>query len=1085
LAAPVVAQTSAQLDALVNRAIELRTQNKLAEAEPLFRQAAQMAPTVHGANHQNTALVVGVLANTLRDQGKIAEAEPLYKQCLTIFEATLGVDHQHTISTRSNLAGIYQQQNKLDQAETLLTVALKSAEKTLGATHADTGLILNQLGDVYGRQGKLAMAEPLLRRGLAIREAANGPEHAEVAQSLNNLGHLYLAQGKQNEAAAAYQRCLTILEKTTGTDHPNYVSLLSNLGTVWTNQGRLADAEAMHQRSLQIREKIFPPGHPEIASGLMMLATVARSRGKTGEAEALLQRAIAIREKAFGATHVSLVPVLSGLAAIYDSQGRPAEAEPLLRRCLTIVEAVAGPQHSDVAVACVELGSVLMAQKNFAGAEPLFQRALTIREKTVGPNHPDTASAVGMLASLKNRQGQVPAAVELYRRALQMLESVHGVGHPNTAATLASLAELLQTQGKFAEAMPFHDRQRRAGRRFLMQEFPGMATRDQLEFLANDEAPRFQAAISLGWHLAKSGANTDQSAEWLLNAKSAAIEAMTASMRIEVEAGDGEGRAMLLQLQKLQSELASVLREPVNPLTAAARNLRQKSIEEQLKGLEAKLASISPTSAKQSRLWVPLADVRRSIPAGAVLIDLVRLTPRNVPVGGTASRYVAWVIPAAGSTPVAVVDLGESAPLDAAIQAAREAIIKKDASAVTKLGQLSNRLIKPLRPHLSGVRSLIVSPDAELWLAPWAALATGKDRFLIEEFSLRLVMSGRDLLSPASTPVATSPATILADPDFDAKLGAAGLVGRSAVGQLGGMAVHFTFARSGRFTVRLGTLSDGEVIGSGTWQQDGDAVRMESERSAYQGRWHEGQWSGRRRRKDMPNLPEDAWAMELTRSVDPGVPASAKIGKAARLSAAGEWATAFIAELKRVTKAEVVALTGAPASEAAAKAAIRPKLLAFATAHFSVSASPGAERENPLACCGLFLAGGNHRADAKPGSDDGVLTGLEIAACDLLGTDVVVLNTVEMTPATAPGEGVAALRQAFLLAGSNAVLASQWAVGINESVAILTRFTEQRGAGKSKADALRDAQLHAIRETRGKGAGEQSLSWAAFTLTGN
>lgn len=66
------------------------------------------------------------------------------------------------------------------------------------------------------------------------------------------------------------------------------------------------------------------------------------------------------------------------------------------------------------------------------------------------------------------------------------------------------------------------------------------------------------------------------------------------------------------------------------------------------------------------------------------------------------------------------------------------------------------------------MKKLILSPDGGLWLVPWAALPLDRDRFLIEDFAVRQVNSGRNLVATEEQKTADQPPILLADPQFEA-----------------------------------------------------------------------------------------------------------------------------------------------------------------------------------------------------------------------------------------------------------------------------------------------------------------------------
>ena len=170
--------------------------------------------------------------------------------------------------------------------------------------------------------------------------------------------------------------------------------------------------------------------------------------------------------------------------------------------------------------------------------------------------------------------------------------------------------------------------------------------------------------------------------------------------------------------------------------------------------------------------------MRRAIPAGTVLVDIVCFEPFNFQGKGTKNRfgsvrYAAWLVPAAGEGEIQVVDLGETDPIDKLVVQARQEIqhrgpvlmpsAKKPESATAapdlqiaatpasspaKRGldqddvastegsgtvqALAKLIFAPLEEHLGRATKLIISPDASLWLVPW-----GRYRWLIIAMQLK------------------------------------------------------------------------------------------------------------------------------------------------------------------------------------------------------------------------------------------------------------------------------------------------------------------------------------------------------------
>src|SRR5262249_10109780 len=124
------------------------------------------------------------------------------------------------------------------------------------------------------------------------------------------------------------------------------------------------------------------------------------------------------------------------------------------------------------------------------------------------------------------------------------------------------------------------------------------------------------------------------------------------------------------------------------------------------------------------------------------------------------------------------------------------------------------------------------------------------------------------------------------------------------------------------------------------------------------------------------------------------------------------------------------------------------------------------------------LAGFNRR---QSGSDDGVLTALEVAALDLYGTRLVVLSTCDSgVGQTRSGEGVYGLRRALVMAGSETQVMSLWQVDTGRTRELMQGYYRKLQDGRGRSEAMREVQLAMLADP----ATAHPNLWASFIVSG-
>jgi CHAT domain-containing protein len=936
------------------------------------------------------------------------------------------------------------------------------------------------------RQGKAAEAEPSARQALSIRENILGPNHLLVAQSLTHLSLVCSQQGKFAEAEPLARQAITSGEIASGPENPELAFFLNNLAELYREEAKFAAAEPLYERAIAITTKAYGPNAKDLVTWLNNLALLNGVQGKYDKSISLYLRALKINETTSDTDRQRRkAAILNNVAGMYQDQRNYAEAEPFYHQALKIVEDEFGPNHPHALTIHDSLAELYRKQGKYSQAEPLYKHVIEISEQTLGADHPDVARSNNNLALLYARQGKYTQAEPLYRRAVKIWENSFGPDHPLVLRGLENLSLAQASGGQWSSAATTADRVRRGVRRYVDRELPFLSAKDQLGFLFIANQAGFHSSLSLGLERRSDSAMAELSAGWLANGKAVAQEALTKNVMLAADESNLAAQANVKQLLDVRRQLTSLV---IAGAQGAAENRRKEQVdrlqqqEEQLSRGIARSTG-RPTLAQH---WIEPGALRKAIPAEAVLVDIARFDDYDFQSTGEEntwkpSRYAAWIIPPAGKGEISIVDLGEAERMDAAVNSLQKSMrvamgSSNSTGAIATNGEVDaeKQILEPftnvarlaLRPLLEAIpadtKQILLSPDGQLWLVPWAALPMADGKYAIEQYQIRYLTSSRDLV--ASETAGSAPDT-----------------GTAPAGTEGGAYDQPKLNRPVVFADPDYDLAPGQVE---------TATR---------------------------NVLRGSGTVNATlRSVSGGRTLSA-LPKVGRLKGTAAEAAAIKPTLASFAHAEPITYLDQFATEGVFKALLRPQVLVLSTHGFFLDdqqeqrderdgsvASPaqrsapaltidGKPVENPLLRCGLLLTGCNssigvkvsQTTQANQPTDDGILTGMEIVGTDLRGTELVVLSACETGLGDVHnGEGVAGLRQAFQLAGAKSVVATLWQIPDQDSAQIVSRFFANLAEGQSKADALRNAQLAQIELHRNRFGAAHPFFWAAFTITG-
>jgi CHAT domain-containing protein/Tfp pilus assembly protein PilF len=1029
---------------LMQQSDKLRDAGKLDDAIEAMTRALAVGEKAFSEGHFSVALSLDKIGMLRMTKGDLAGAETIYLRALAIREKLDGAEHPNVASALSALGTNYLKRENFAAAETAYRRVLAIREKSLGAEHPDVAAALYSLASVYSRRGDYARAEPLLKRALAIQEKVE-PDSFFVALTLNNLAYLYLETGNYEQSESLFKRSLALHEKMFGAEHAYVGTPLNSLAVLYRTKGDYLRAEPMLKRALAIQEKTVGPEHPDTAIALTSLAVLYSERGDDERALPLLQRALAIREKAEGAESSTVGATLSSIAHIYNLRGDNKQAVELYQRALAIVEKTLGTDSPLYANVLSNLAVAYSDERDFVRAEPLIKKALAIREKSLGAEHPDLAISLSNLAYVYFAQNEFAREEPLYRRALAITEKAYGAEHPNVGTYLGNLATIYWGRGDTRQTLDLLTRTANLRERNLALILTTGSEEQKRRYMATLQN---ETDATVSFHASTAPADLgalELALTTILRRKGRVLDAMTDQIGALRRRLNPQDRALLDQLSASRSALARLqLKTPgAAGAEAAARAAERARLDAEVERLEGEVSARSAEFRTLEARPVTLDAVRAVIPADAALVEMFLYRPYEPKTIGKSRfappRYVAYVLTRESSAPL-FVELGEAAAIERDIAAWRRALTNPASRDVRERGRaLDETLMRPVRKLLgasSRYRHLLLSPDGALNLIPFGALVDEENKYLLENYSITYLTSGRDLLRLQLKGESRQPPVVVANPQFGGAATAAAQ-GSAAQGSATPRAVE-----SSRESSRE---SSGASPAAGA---------AESRRSS-----------------DMSNVNFK--------------PLPGTKGEAAALGA---------------LLPGVLVLTEARASESAVKAVSAPSILHIATHGFflpdqrqedsitqsarglglgndTALAAIAARGENPLLRSGLALAGANERGGtgaAAASGEDGVLTAYEAAGLDLWGTRLVVLSACETGVGEVQnGDGVYGLRRALVLAGSESQVMTLWQVSDDATRELMIEYYRRLQTGAARGDALRTVQLAMLSGAQKASGGQQ------------
>lgn len=1021
------------LHSQVNR---LHDQGRYQEALPLAQKSVELSEKIWGVESITYAHELGNLARVYGQLGLELFALPLELTALKIKERIYGPDHPKITTRLHNLSQTYQHLDDHENALYFARRAFKISEKSFGHNHEKFQDSLIRVASIYLDMGKFKKSLSCYEEALKICNKIYGEKHIKIAWVLHQIAWINLQLGNYSIGQKLAKQALDMKIDVLRADHPQMALGYYLLGHAFCVAGDYVSAIRFHKKELALKQKSFGINSPHVASSMNNLAMAYEAIGDYNTALSLFLKSINIAEKILGPYHSSVSRYLNNIGCLYLRMHKYSDAVHAFQRSLDIKNKIHAARVFVTAITMKNLGIAHRRSGNYDKALELGNDSLEIITQTAGDKNPIFASCLDLIATAYKGKGKYDDALTFARKSLLIKEKALNPNHSNICTSLSVLGDIYAAKGDHHESF----RQLLRGARILNRNaksiLPAVSSAQRIAYLRKEQEEFSKLMSLVSKHLALDPSALKETLDIWLVRKGMSLETEARFQRALFSSSDAMAMDVFSRLQAARVRLAELtFSTPQNDFEEHKKQLENLSSHKD--ELEAQLAKISKSFAeKMEKSGVDTQAVAQALPRGSVLVEFVLsdtydFKTSDIKLQWQPKQYFAFVLHAGQPDRVRLVKLGEAEVIDKAISNLKASVV--DTSDLPGAGsnvfcrQLYKLVFEPIVKTLKGVDRVFLSPDGNLNLIPFEVLIDNDGRFLIEDYHLGYLNSGRDVTSinfEGSSKKITN-ALLLGDPVFD---------------------------------LEFDDVPTDESVHRGPDELRG--VRFRSlPNTAEEVQLLAGIMGPNRSRKLLRHDAAERVFFAATRGMKPSV---------LHLATHGFFLNDNQLESILGTDSLQVMETDSPYQTSSA---IRPDFSNLGL------------YQDPLLRSGLALSGANHALDGRGGP--GIVTAEEVLGLPLHNTQIVVLSACKTgLGEVRAGEGVFGLRRTFVQAGAESLVMSMWSIPDRETKELMISFYKNLLTGMARNEALRQAALAEMKIARERYGGPNPLFWGAFVFLG-
>jgi CHAT domain-containing protein len=730
------------------KAYKLQESKKFAEAEQLYQISLNILQNSLGRKNKLYAQVLNNYGNCLKLMQKYDEAIPLLIQGKEIVEDPLHRDEKTHESIMSNLAACFYERCSL--------VAPDPSENFRGSFHS-----MESKPEDYTRAPRFRFRIP----------DDSIPEWVKALQLIEDRAIFYESIGDYEKTIYLHEQNCELAKIIYKDDLPSLGSHIHDLAIKYLKTGKLDQAESILMGTL---DDFRYGDHHYSYQYLMLLQDLAFVYGEMGslkKCSSMLTEAVDIAKEILEPEDAAINELRENLVVSYIKGSDTAKAKPLIEQ----LEREKDLSKSNNAIELEKYASFELQLERYDRGESLYLRAKDILKAEKGEYDLDYALCLSNLATLYRHTGRFNLAEPLYNEVVRIRKTELGSFHPKVSQALVRQALTCAAINQPEKALQCMHEIAEIDSIFIDQAFSITSDRDKLSALrsvSNNMSVYFSIVKNF---FASDKVELSKCFESLQKKKNIIIEALRIQRQISLSGQFPETEEIFLELSELNRNIAAAVMQGSHQFDSktAFEQLLKKAMNKK-NSLEAKLSRALPKQLLGSHFEEFNAEsIAGKLPGNCILIEIVRHHQMqfnaNVSKGETESiqEYFMFVVKKQdGGDVKELISLGNADSLDTLINDLRHLVVNQESGYISKLSELSSRIVPVILPIIKESTRLIIAPDGNFCFLPFEMLLIGPEYYLIDDFEISYVGVGRDILKFGRTNNNRNAPIVMADPDY-------------------------------------------------------------------------------------------------------------------------------------------------------------------------------------------------------------------------------------------------------------------------------------------------------------------------------